>query len=312
MIVRAETKKIAAFLFVLLAFGACNPLKPPDNILARVNGKNITLEEVYLKAGFYGIEIKSSEDVKRIVNGIINDRLVLKKAAKDKIKISRADLKKEMAEFVPGYSDDEIKEIMKKSGISYDVWLSDIHDRAVIRMMTEKVMARRIKITQEELKDYFWSNLLDFKTPDRVRARQIVVNDIKKAYEILRRLNNGEDFSELAKKYSVGSEAENGGDLGWFRKTDMPAFIANEAFRLKEGQVGRIMQSPYGYHILKCEQIQKAKVPKYEEVKDEVYEACYEEKKQEVYEYWIKELRQESAVEIFEENINRLFKEVLE
>jgi len=306
----AVTAKAAAACFLTaVLFCGCMAFKPPENSLARVNGKDITIEEMYLKAGLYGLEVKTAEDAKRVVNGIINDRLVLKQAAKQKVKIGKADLKKEIAEFVPGYSDEEIREIMKKSGISYDAWHADISDRALIRRVTDKVMQERIKITPEELKDYFWTNLLEFKTADRVKARQIVVTDLKKAYELLRRANNGEDFASLARKYSTGSEAESGGDLGWFRKSDMPAFIANEAFRLKEGQVSRIMQSPYGYHILKCDEIQKAKVPKYDEVKDQVYEACYEEKKQEIYEFWIKGLRQEAGVEIFENNINRLFKE---
>ena len=170
-------------------------------------------------------------------------------------------------------------------------------------------MKENIEIKESDLKDYFWTNILEFRNPKKIKARQIVLNDETKAKEVIGYVREGMDFAELARKYSTTSEAEAGGDLGYFSKNELPSFITDVVFNLKEGETSGIVKSPYGWHIFKCEEIINAKTPKFEEVKDEVYVKYFEQKKDEYIQTWLEDLRKNSKIEIYYDNIKLLVQE---
>jgi peptidyl-prolyl cis-trans isomerase C len=84
-----------------------------------------------------------------------------------------------------------------------------------------------------------------------VRASHILVKSEQKAKEILEKLNNGTDFAELAKKYSICPSSKKGGDLGYFTKGKMVRPFENLAFSLKKGEIGGPIKTEFGYHIIK-------------------------------------------------------------
>lgn len=130
--------------------------------------------------------------------------------------------------------------------------------------------AARITPTEEQIKEYYESNPAQFEKPEEVRARHILFTvkpdaseadkaaARKQAEEVLAKAKGGADFAELAKQYSQDSTAESGGDLGTFGRGVMtPAFEA-AAFALEPGQVSDIVETPFGFHIIKLEQKQAA------------------------------------------------------
>lgn len=80
-------------------------------------------------------------------------------------------------------------------------------------------------------------------------AYQIVVKELSKAQEILQRLQKGERFTELAKKYSIGPAARKGGDLGYFNKGDFLPEFEQVILNLKPGQYSDVVKGKLGYHI---------------------------------------------------------------
>jgi parvulin-like peptidyl-prolyl isomerase len=169
-------------------------------------------------------------------------------------------------------------------------------------------MQAKVKTTPAELKDFYWTHILTFRTLRTVRARQIVTSTLETAQLALLKINNKEPFEELAKKYSITSDAADGGDLGYFKEGDMPAFM-NVIFRLKKGTVSPIIKSPYGFHIFKCEDIKEAQSPKYEESKEEVAERFLDEKKDEFFGTWMKELREKAKIKAYPEHLNMMLEE---
>jgi len=122
-------------------------------------------------------------------------------------------------------------------------------------------------ITDEEVREFFEQNREQFNDrPASVTFRQIVIaptaSDTARARarataeEVLALARDGEDFEQLARRFSDDpGSAQQGGDLGWFRRGDMVREFENAAYSLRPGQVSDIVESPFGFHVIKLERV---------------------------------------------------------
>ena len=135
-------------------------------------------------------------------------------------------------------------------------------------MLQEKAATENMKVSEEELKEQY---NIETKT---VTARHILVDDEETANEVIEKLNNGEDFAELAKKYSKDdSTKDNGGDLGVLEPDRLVREFTLAAFKLKENEISKPVKSNYGYHIIQVTKVEPKKdVKSFEEMKDELEE----------------------------------------
>lgn len=164
-------------------------------------------------------------------------------------------------------------------------------------------------VTDEEVQEYYQSESERFSEPHQVRARHILVKVEKgasqeqeqklreKAEQIRERLLKGEDFASLAQKLSEDTaSAQKGGDLGYFKKGDMVKPFEQAAFALKVGEISQVVRSPFGFHIIRVDDIKEARVRTLEEVRDTIRSELRKEK--------ARELAQQEARRAY----NRLFK----
>lgn len=139
------------------------------------------------------------------------------------------------------------------------------------------------QVTEKQIKDYYEDHAADYHKEMEVRARHIVFSikegtpeaDIEKiraeAEKVLAEAKQGKDFTELAKKYSQDpSVAENGGDLGYFTRGKMVPAFADAAFSLKTGEISDLVRSPFGFHIIKIEDVHPEKITSLEEARSEI------------------------------------------
>ena len=144
--------------------------------------------------------------------------------------------------------------------------------------------------TEAEVRAYYDQNIDRYKIPERRRARHILVATTdqdsierrqelhQKVEKILAEAKAGADFGALAKKYSEDKSAEDGGDLGFFVRGRMVPAFEEAAFALKEGEISDIVQTPFGFHIIKLETISYPGQRKFSEVKDEIFAAILAQK----------------------------------
>lgn len=126
------------------------------------------------------------------------------------------------------------------------------------------------KLTDQALMDYYNKTKESFAEP-QVRARHILLPSQKEAQEVIRQLDKGADFAKLAKEKSKGPSAANGGDLGWFRSTDMVPAFANAAFKLAKGEYTKApVQTQYGWHVIRVDDRNDKAIPGFDDLEKQL------------------------------------------
>ena len=141
----------------------------------------------------------------------------------------------------------------------------------------------QMKVSEDQIKDYYEDNLDTFKEKKQVKARHILFRlaenaskeeeeKVKqKATAVLQQARAGADFAELAKKNTEDpSGKESGGDLGYFSAGQMVKPFEDAAFKLKNGEISDLVRTPFGYHIIKVEDVKEAKTKTLEEVRGQI------------------------------------------
>ena len=210
--------------------------------------------------------------------------------------LSLEDLKKQIEGY--GQSFDEVKQQARK-GLAY-------------QKVMEAQWAGKINVTEDEARKYYDENPKRFETPEQIRASHILIkpelsdpntdpNEAKakakaKAQELLRQIRDGADFAELAKAHSTCLSAANGGDLEFFPRGQATPPFDEAAFALEVEQVSEVVETDYGYHIIKVTDRKEASVASFEQAKDNIIKQLTQKKQSEFAEEYVKSLRAKANI----------------
>ena len=148
----------------------------------------------------------------------------------------------------------------------------------------------KIKIEENEIEEYYQANISTYTIPEKVKARHIFIespagNDpesIEEAREeaekVLNEIRKGKDFATLAKEYSEDPSAKKGGDLGYIERERLAEPLQEALSSLKKGEVTPVVETPYGFHIMKVEKIKKGRIKPLKEVKAQITSTLKKEK----------------------------------
>jgi len=179
--------------------------------------------------------------------------------------------------------------------------------------MIDKIMKEnvhdKVKIQPKLLRRYYNENIDEFRQKKEVQLRHIMIkfsahkNDkeetLSVAKEVQTHVKNGEDFSALAKQYSEGPNAENGGMWSAEEVNEMRRDLRDVVYQLKDNEVSDIMESPVGYHIFKVELTKPEKVQEFETVQEEIYKKLYREETTRLKNLYINSLKTGIFVKVF-------------
>ncbi len=153
--------------------------------------------------------------------------------------------------------------------------------------------------TEDELYDYYETNIVRYDVPEEIRAAHILVPGEATAQDVYAQLVAGGDFAELASEYSEDqANRDNGGDLDWFGRGRMVSEFEEAAFALEVGQISEPVQTQFGWHIIQLTDRREHYTPALEEVKDEVRDDYVAEQEAESFSDWYDALRASSEIEI--------------
>ena len=177
-----------------------------------------------------------------------------------------------------------------------------------------KEVAAKVTVSEDDVKSYYDTHRDEFKTPEMVKARHILIKvdksaseedkkqARKKAEDILSKIKAGEDFAKLASEFSddPGSKSK-GGDLDFFARGRMVKPFEDAAFALKPGEVSGIVESPFGYHIIKVDETKDAGVEPYDTAKDKIKQKLVQERTKSKLTEFVEETMKDANVEMHPE-----------
>lgn len=229
-----------------------------NKVLATVNGKDITEQDVYdfLKQlpPQTATQFSTPEGMSRITAELVNQELMYLDAIENGL----------------NEEEDFIRQLEK-------VKESILKQYAINKLLSD------VKVTEEEMLEFYNSEKENFVEPEKIRASHILVETEEKAKEILEEINNGLSFEEAAKEHSTCPSKEVGGDLGEFTKGKMVPEFEEAAFSMEEGEISQPVKTQFGYHLIKLVSKKESSLIPYENLKEQIEKHLLGLKQQEKY-----------------------------
>lgn len=249
---------------------------------------------------------KLEEAKQRVAQQMIEDRLLYSEAKKLNITVDEKEIDAKLREIEKGVGS---KANFDRALLEQQITVKDLKERYrqqfMIRKVIDNKVAGALMVTPMEIDSYYNKNLDKFQQPERIKLKNILVS-IKKfpdpakalalAKDISRRLKEGCDFDGLAKMYSDGPGAAEGGLMGYVKRGDLLPEIEKVVFALNPGEVSAIVQSSLGYHIFKVEEKEAPKTLLLSDVRREVEMAVYKTKVDAKIKGWLEGLKKNAYI----------------
>lgn len=241
---------------------------------------------------------------KGVADHLINKYLLLDAATAAGTKVTAEDVDSAFRWVTRSFpTRDAMKKALEAQGLTPEDLKLELKENLLIENYLKKRFSD-ITVSEKEKKAFYAENRSRFTRPESVHARHILVADDSSAAgklaEIQKKLKEGVPFADLARQYSIGPSAKNGGDLGFFTRGRMVKPFEDAAFSTPVGKVSKPVKTRFGYHLILVEAHQAEVTPTYEEVKEKIEQLVKQEKTSSRFQALIAELRRGARI------INRL------
>jgi len=315
------TKFPRVALFFVLAFASAAAVPAAEvveRIIAVVNDEIVTEQDLQVSMGpviaqyrtvYAGKEFdqKLQEARKEFLGKVIEDKLILSEAKRLLVIVKDEEVDEMLNEVRNKFPNREtfLRAIEEQGLTEKKLW-----NRFRDQLMTQKLVAYEVKskvsVSPGEVSEYYKANQALFVQGDRARLEHILIRTATRGEEesklladkIATELAEGKPFDELARTYSEGAEAKEGGQMGWMEKGQLMGEIDEKVFALAEGGVTPPIKSSLGYHIFRVAERQKTSVKPLSDVRQEINDKLFRKKLDERLGAWIADLKKGAYVSI--------------
>ncbi len=228
-----------------------------------------------------GMQPEQEMVIQAAMQRVVDSKLLAQEATRLKMQPNDQRVKETMAEIeqqAGGRA--QLDQALSQLGMTYDMLVSSVNESDLVQVFIEATIDPLIAVSPEDVENFYNANPEMFQRPEQVHARHILMtagadaseetkNAAKaKAEGARQRALAGEDFAALAIELSQGPSAPKGGDLGFFGRQQMVAPIADAAFALEVGQISVVVETQFGYHVIKVEEKRPASTMTLDEVRE--------------------------------------------
>lgn len=289
-----------------------------DRVVAVVNNDAITLGELLESIAAYRHENRqrptgSDEELARqFLARLIESRLQLQEAEREKITVEDVEVAEELADRVKKIGAptmEEFEAMVRGQGLSMDSVKKRIRESLRMAKVVRRKVALRVSVTEAEIDKHLEENRQKLETGLSYHARHILVvpdgvaepawEAAQARAEALRvELTAGVDFAELARKHSGDATARDGGDLGTLKRGELAQEIEAQIVSLREGEVSLPYRSSLGYHIFRLESKESLQGDALARVRQQIREILFREKYDARFDVWLKEIKRRAIIDV--------------
>jgi peptidyl-prolyl cis-trans isomerase SurA len=317
----------------VVAFAALTLILPPataqskgtvvEEIVARVNNDAITLSDVQkadqalheeIAHDCQGCPPEKVEELykdkqKDLLRDLIDQALLVERAKDMGISVETDVIKRldEIRKQNTLGSMEELEKAVESQGLGWEDFKSQIRNTLLTQEVIRREVGSHINIPSDDVKKYYEEHQKDFNRPEQVVLSEIFLSTEgkspeemssveKKAEDLRNRVVKGEDFNEIAKHFSEGSTAKDGGELGTFEHGQLSKQLEDIVFKLDKGQMTDVIQTKTGFEVLKVEAHYQAGLQPLDKVENEIMNRIYGQKMQPTMREYLGQLREQSYV----------------
>ena len=297
-----------------------------EEIAARVNNAIITrtdyqqareqmIAEVRQQAGVNAGTVIAQRD-KDVLRDLIDQQLLLQKGqdlgiTADVELVKRLD---EIRKQMNAGSMDDLEKLAKEQGVSFEDFKQKIRNGLITQQVIGREVGSRIQISNADLEKYYKEHQAELERPEQVRLSEVLVAPLPgqnkepdeiqlgaaetMANELLKKLRAGESFEDVARKYSNGPTAQQGGDLGYFRRGMLAKELEDKTFNLKSGELSDVIRTKQGFVILKVTDHQAAGIAPMNSMLPQLQDMIYMQRVQPALRTYLTKLREDAFVDV--------------
>lgn len=307
---------------------AAKPAEPPappkpvpqqiPSVVARVNGEDIpradferAVRVLEARAGGPVPADRRDEILRNVLDQLITYRVLAQEAERRKMAPTEEEVQSRLAQLRQQFpSEQAFAQALEQRGMDVKQFTADTRSDITVGKLVEAEGKTAALVSEADAKGFYDKNPDQFKQPEMVRASHILARFPEKADAaakqkarakiegVLKEVRAGGDFANLARKHSEDGSAQAGGDLNFFPKNQMVPAFADAAFALPTGQVSDIVETQFGYHIIKATDRKPGRTVPFDEVKDQIAGYLRQQRQQEKTDALIAQLRAKAKIEI--------------
>jgi len=248
-----------------------------DKVLATVGGKKITVSDFMKKVKSLPERYQQVVDNRReqFLEDIINDQLLYEEALRKGLDRDR-----------------ETREL-----------LDEARKKILIASFLEKQVNGKVSVTDEEISVFYQENSDKYMTPEVMRVSHILVPTREEADSIVRELNQGKRFEDVARAKSLDPTAQRGGDVGYFPKGQLMPEFDEACSALQIGEISRPVKTKLGFHVIMLTDRRAPQPMPLERVKEDIRRRIASIKKQELFDETMEKLKAKTRIKINPETL---------
>jgi peptidyl-prolyl cis-trans isomerase SurA len=312
---------IPSFLLVVLLAAARGEVV--DRVAGIVNGDVVTLSDLRDRAGEEYERAESlapgkerdeaiSAVLRRAFDAIVAEKLLAQQAKDLQLEVTDEQVDAAIQDIKTRnkFDDAQFDEALGAQGLDRARFRQQVRRELETYQVLQYKVRGRVKITDEDVRNYYQSHPQEFGGEDEIRVRHIFLplpEDAAAADEakvraqgekVIQRLRSGEDFAKVARQVSKGPSAEEGGDLGFLKHGTIQKQLEDAAFALKDGEVSGLVRAGPGLHIVKVEARRKGGGKGFDDAKDEIRDRLMEEQVGTYRQQYLDELKNQALIEV--------------